>query len=71
MLIPGAVSIRIGIVALLRNQRLFMKCFLFLTTEFCPTKTVVFLESVNVIAPGEGDLADTVKGWEADLELSR
>lgn len=48
-----------------------MKCFLFLTTEFCPTKAVVFLESVNVIAPGEGLLADTVKGWEADLELSR
>lgn len=71
MLIHGTVSIRIDIVALLRNQRLFMKCFLFLTTEFCPTKAVVFLESVNVIAPGEGLLADTVKGWEADLELSR
>ncbi|CAO2601187.1 hypothetical protein LEMLEM_LOCUS10624 [Lemmus lemmus] len=38
--------------------------------NFCRTKTVMFPESVNVIAPGEGDLAYTVKGWEADLELS-
>ncbi|KAL6035409.1 hypothetical protein STEG23_036433, partial [Scotinomys teguina] len=39
--------------------------------ELCPTKIVMFLEPMFVIAPGKGDLADTVTGWEDYLELSR